>query len=218
MYKLTLLFCVFCIRTEIMASPLTLLLCPSGTLHNPGKKVGNYFSRGLTSQFVQAVAKKIGELDKKNQFQVMVIDKRSEIFETPHGMAQYINQTAADVVIYIDFYQEDSYKATTSIFYFNHDSLIAPHKEQSHGFVSIQKAHIPNQSKSINIATKMSSWLQKSEYQSMMQVGAACGIPHIPLKGITMPTVGIEIGLQSETDWAAYVEPLANALVNVIHE
>lgn len=215
-YTAALLFMVNCIFTNLIsAKPFTIMIDPAGDAKYAGRSIGDYFERGLTLSFANALKE---DLEKQYPHLRIILTRLPGETLEPLQNANFANRLSIDLYINIHFFALSTEAAPTIYTYYvmhNPVTDIWQQNNESLSFIPLTDAH--------RIALKITQqWAQQALHILQKKVGQQCavqgpfGIPFKPLTGIAAPSYAFEIGLKRSNDWKQYVEPLICCIGSLI--
>jgi N-acetylmuramoyl-L-alanine amidase len=213
--KLLFIF-LFCLPLPLHAQQLILIINPAGDAQNAGRTIDDYCERAITLHMAQALKTTL-EARHGSLVRVLLTRSAGQTLE-PLQNANYVNRLNADLFLSIHCYHELEAKPHLSLFQFCYqpvtdfwqqraDSLVCtPYIYAHRSMIHISKRY----------GTLMTQQLQQPFYQQTFECQSLMALPFKPLLGIQVPALGIECGLQDHNAWHAFIEPLADAVSNLI--
>ena len=181
-----------------------LVIDPAGS---PGRKLSDSFERGATLQCAEMLKKTI----EKSSSDIEVIITRTVGSNTSQEQsAQMANRLKADLYIHLSFFQESEVKPRLFLYTCSYANDF-PIKQTPFLFCPYDHAHCL----SLETTTLYAHQLQQTLLASPYSVFAPIATAYSPLKGITVPAIGIEIGLHSTRDWRECVSVLCNSFETI---
>jgi len=186
-----------------------IVIDPAGNAHNPGRKLSDSFERGATMQCAELLKK---ELEQSYDIQVVLTHTIGNS-STQEQNAQIANRLAANIYLHISFFHETEVKPNLFLYTFSYDNDF-PIKKDPFLLCPYNQAHCLSLSTTAHYAQAFFTILTHSPYT----VHPVIKIPYMPLKGITVPAFGIEIGLHTTRDWRECVSILAQSIGTLCQE
>lgn len=185
---------------------------PSGDAKRTGRKIGDNFERGLTLQ----CAEKIKELIELYAPYIKVVISRMPgdiVYDLQN--ASLSNRLHADLFVNLNFYYSQETKPTVFLYQFSYGNDFAC-CNQDLALNTYDQAYLVNKPASDEVGLLFKKLLLQQKYQSQFTVSGVHHFPIKPLIGIAAPSMSIDAGLKSQELWMHYVEPLAQAIIEVV--
>jgi len=201
---------IACFYFSTMHPQFTLVLDPAGDMHNPGRKLSDSFERGATMQCVEALKEQLEQLFSSADLHI-VITRSSGTRRTQEQKAQLSNRLNADLYLHISFFHETDVQPRLFVYQFGYGNDF-PTPPNNLLFCPYDQAHCI----ALERTKKTVHQFYRSLSASTYAVQPVSVVPYAPLKGITAPAVGIEIGLHTTRAWRQCIEPLAETIAPLI--
>lgn len=212
--KTLLNLCIFLsltVSSFYVANQATIVIDVPGSLHLPGRKIGDYFERGVLLYLVEQVKKQIVLIHPKAIFYFPI--HADHLLNHSEQIAHRYNVLDADFLVTFAAYQE-KLEPHLYLYQFIHD-LLPQYYAQTCAFYSYHQAYMRGHAASTYYA-QQSLWLFSQQiYAQQFVTKGPWALPLTPLAGITAPALLIEMGISSYQDIDLFVEPLV-AFLSVI--
>lgn len=198
---------------------ITIMIDPAGDAKTSGRIIENYFERGITLQFAQAVKQDL-ELRHAN-IRVVLTRFPGETIE-PLQNASFSNRLNSDLYISLHFYPKEDQCSDLSLYYFRYslqDNFIKNNfgqNMQDLDFKVYNKAYKSNFNKTINLVAGLNSFFIENSSKYSFDYKGSFGIPVKPLMGIIAPAILFEIGISKINNISKLVKPMADIIYNII--
>lgn len=201
--------------SQVYHKPFTIMIDPSGDLRNARRVIDDTFERGLTMQCSQEI-KNILE-SRIPRIRIILARIAGEITE-PLQNAHFSNRLQTDFYISLHFYQTKQPHSQIYLYYvlYNPITDFWAKRDSSLTFEPYDQAYKISINKTFKWANFMLNSLKDQEKEYKYIIKGLYGVPFKPLIGITAPALAIEIGLNKKDSWKAMVEPIAQAISQII--
>ncbi len=188
----------------------TIMIDPAGDAQNAGRTLQDNYERGITLQSAQEIKKQLEALFP--HVRVIFTRYAGEVIE-PLQNANFANRLHADLYVSLNFYHDENSSPLFVYQYVKDPTDIWPKSISHTSFIPYEQIHLLASNSSYRLRQKFIDALQKSGQRIDLK-NIAC--PFLPLKGISSPALGIEIGLHNKNDWQSHIKPLVTALSHII--
>lgn len=191
-----------------------IILDPSGDAHRTGRKIGDNFERGLTLQ----CAEKIKEYIEQHAYSIKVVITRApgdSVYDLQN--ASLSNRLHADLFVNLNFYHSQETKPTLFLYQFSYGNDFACCNQELM-FRNYDEAYTINKQVTDELVEKIKQSLSQTKHQALFNCAGSYHIPAKPLIGVVSPGLMIEAGLKNKELWVNYIEPLAQAIIAVLHD
>ncbi len=196
--------------------PFSIMLDPAGDTKNTGRIIEDSFERGITLQFAEQLKKLLEE--RHLGIRVVLTRFPGETIE-PLQNANFANRLDIDLYVSIHFYQERGSRPTLYMYHFLYNPITDFWaKPKALSFYPYDQAHLSNLTQTVLWGERIKNSLKSDEFKQLFDVKGLYGLPFGPLIGIKAPAIAFEAGLKNKTFWKIYLEPLAQAINNLIQE
>lgn len=205
--KIVLLFLCFFVPLE--AKTYTIMLSPEGDSAYAGREFADGFERGFNRQFAQALKE---ELEQRATFRV-VMTHDSGMVVTQEQKANFANRLEVDLYIAINFYPNEK----RNIFVYSYKTTLfdVPPDESQLYLYPTTKSYVINNERTKRLAA---CWQKLEQYRAYLASEYAGAVPLKELEGIVAPAFVLEMGAQKMADIHDYVKPVAEVLLEMVHE
>lgn len=189
------------------------MLDPAGDAQHAGRKIDDYFERGITLQCAEALKKSLESTH--SGIRVVLTRFPGETIQ-PQQNASFANRLNADLYISINFFKQTAQKPLlhlfffclepTTDFWFGLDSELA--------FIKSNEIHKQAITTSKKWAHLLFEHLQL--HNNIFKITQPLGIPFKPLYGLKSPSIGIEASITRPEEWQLYIQPLQNSISTLI--
>ena len=187
------------------------ILDPAGDAKRTGRKIGDSFERGLTLQ----CAERIKEVVESLAPHIKVIITRmpgDTVYDLQN--ASLSNRLNADLFINLNFYYCHETKPVLFLYQFAYGTDFA--SQQGLVFHTYDQAYTINKNRTDEIADAFKHVLLGQRYHNLFYVAGVYHMPIRPLIGIVAPSIAIEAGLKNKDAWMHYIEPLTQAIIEIL--
>lgn len=195
---------LFITTTSINSRSITLLLDPAEK--STHQAVGNLTEHAITIQLCQNL-KKVLEHHYPS-FKIIITPPVPELSQ-PHKKASFANTLQPDLLLNFSCFYKAEGRPLLTIYHYGlqpaTDSLTVSHNYLS--FIPYQKAYLKAFGCTKKIAHETLNFFN-AEYKKNFECNAVYACPLLPLKGIMIPALTFEMGLQNSNDWKLFIEPL----------
>jgi hypothetical protein len=211
-----LLFLLFMTLNAKRNRPFTVMLDPAGDAQHAGRKIHDYFERGLTLQCAEHLKE---ALEKSAPHLRIILTRFPGETLQPRQNASFANRLEVDLYISIHFFEKKESNPHAFLFYFCTDPITDFWKNPSTEltFIPFHQGHKQAIEQSVEQATTLYNFLH-TNYKDYFSCNKPLGIPFKPLCGITAPAIGIECSLNTTQDWAHYVKPFSEGIIKIIEQ
>jgi hypothetical protein len=220
MNKLFFILC-FCFLFLESTNTIEITLIPGGDANQKNRTIGDYFEHGITITICEMIQKEIHLISKKSENKIIcIILKDIQKISTPEKRASFINQHAKGVIIHIGCYFQYAQIPKIDIFTsgdtFNKPIIKGFNNDEDIQLTHFDHAFTINQIKSNSIADTFKNSLSIM-YRSFYTIELYKSIPFIPLKGVILPSIALELGIQNiKNQWEKMTIDLAGILYEII--
>lgn len=185
--------------------PFMLILEASGDAATPGRTIFNNFENAVCFTIAQHIKQILDQFDGRAK---ICINRTPTELLAPLQNAQFANKLQADLYISIHCYQQTRAEPTISIYQYSyHEPLII--KKGSLGFYSYDQIYALNEHQTDGWAHEIKKSLAQ---QNHVGIQGVYKIPFKPLMGIEASAIGIEIGLNTDTNLTRIAYIISEAL------
>ncbi len=186
------------------------MIDPTGDGQYPGREIQDSFERGLTLQCAQEIKKIITE--RYSNIRVILTRAAGETIQPMHN-ALFANKLQVDLYLRIGFYHEPDMPSHIALFYTcNHpqDFWQTVHPLQ---FFHIDQVYLLNLKLTKQLASNFLQILQNQQKNFITH--GTFGIPFKPFTGIQAPSLYLEAGLHTTSDWKYIIKPVVQFIESV---
>lgn len=189
--------------------PFMLILEATGDAVTPGRTIFNNFENAVSF----SLAHQIKQLLDASYLRAKIVLNRipTEII-APFQNAQFANKLNADLYISIHCYQQNNAQPTITFYQYSYREPTVIKKE-SLGFHAYDHIYLYNE-------PQTNQWTQELKKivveQNQMEVRGVYKLPFKPLLGIQASAIGLEIGINQDTQLDQIVHLIGNALQQFI--
>lgn len=196
--------------TALDARRPLLILDPAGSASSTGRKLASGYEQGETLRFAQELASKLKS----------TLDIDTEITRAPgqtketHHAATLANKLDADLLLHISFYKEESVRPKIFFYHLVFNPVLdrTSYTDNQFAPVPLYQAHFRNKYQTKVIGNTIKASLCQFENKKLFDVEGPFGIPTKPLIGSCPPALTIEIGLNENTQWMMFIDPIVESL------
>lgn len=187
-----------------------LMIDPAGDAQHKGRSIDAIFEQSISFALAQALQKEIEEVLPNSR--VIITHNTREIVR-PLATANFANRSEADLFLSIHCYQTDQLIPQLTLYRFSYGEY-SPTIRNNVAFYPYDQAHFISSQKNKEYGNLMKSSLQK--YTKQFELVGLFEIPFKPLMGITIPALGIEIGLKNKKEWYNFIKPFTESIVELV--
>jgi N-acetylmuramoyl-L-alanine amidase len=191
-----------------------IVIDPAGDAKKTGRSIDDSFERGIALQ----CAEKIKALVEQRYPKAKVIITRLPgdiVYDLQN--ASLTNRINANLFINLNFYPNSEPKPSLFLYQFSYgNDFTSSYSELS--FNSYEQAYKINQPQTSKIIQQLFTQLADDKYAHLFSVSCPHAIPVKPLIGVIAPSIALDIGLKNKNSWHLFIEPLADAIIQLIHE
>jgi len=198
---------------EVVRAPLiTVMLAPSGDIHNQGRSLEHQFESACTMKCARSL---------KDTLESLYPDVRVLISHTigekvqPFQVATMSNTMDVDLVLSLHCYHEMGTKPIISLYHYSNGSDFVSRFSRV-SWYAVDAAYLFSKNTTSSWIKMLADGLTSSGYSALFHVSGPYKVPFKPLSGIKVPAIGIEMSLRQDEDWSTYIEPIAYACKPVV--
>lgn len=185
------------------------MIDPAGDARDTGRTIGNNFERSITLQYAQSLAQ---ELKHNHHIKTVITRAPAELVPELQN-ANYANRLHVDLFVSFHFCPTEKPKPTVWLYrYAQANDFVQLHNTLA--FYSYDQAYLFNNAITTSWATNIAQLL---EQEQLFATRGPFKLPFKPLVGIIAPAIAFEIELKQEQDWQQYVQPIAHAIIQTLH-
>lgn len=203
----------FFFSTQEQAKPIDtpvvthkLVLDPAGDAHTTGREIGDVFERSLTLQCCQALKEQIEtSLPSCRVFLTRMAGETIEPLQT----ISFSNQVGATLHVSLHFFEHTKQKPELFIYTFSYDPAtdFIEKKSTDLALIPYDQAYKLSLKKTREFSTLFFNACMSSPDKHLAHCHEPIAVPFKPLRGISAPAFGIEIGI-SRKDQVPLLIPL----------
>lgn len=188
-----------------------IILDPAGDSRSIGRTIHDTFERSVTLQIAEYIRQ---EYTKEHDDSRLRITRSVGEVHDQHQRATFANCSRADIYIHISAYAtHEEHPLCTIYTYRTHPTTDLWRREPNPmAFIPYYEAHLNHCATSERIAQRL--YQKLTTIRPCPIVTTACvGFPYAPMRGITIPAVGIELGIPKQYDLKAIAALLTSIIM-----
>jgi hypothetical protein len=202
-----LLISLSCSLSLAPTTPSTVIMIdPAGDARHTGRTIGDNFERAITFQLATALEQKLRSM---LPYTVIIARSPGEAV-APLQNATFANRLAVDLYLRVQAYHDPTEKHSIALYLLTSGEMPSKNLPPLR-MTPLCQAHWAASRRSRTYADAMYGALH-TQYAHQFQVSAPVSIPLLPLIGMQVPALCIEINCIAFADIPLYVEPLAAAI------
>lgn len=189
--------------------PFTIIIEASGDAYNPGRTICNNFENAISFTIAQRVKEVV---DSHFLHTKIFINRTPTEIITPFQNAQFANKLNTDLYISIHCYLHAQNRPQITLYQYSYkDPVIL--KKGNLGFYTFDQIYLLNETQTNNWAQELKKMLSE---QHQIDIDGVHKLPFKPLMGIEASAVGIEIGINADTQLDQIIQIISNILQQFI--
>ncbi|MFC1841773.1 N-acetylmuramoyl-L-alanine amidase [Candidatus Dependentiae bacterium] len=197
-----------------LCGTFTIMIDPAGDSQYAGRLLEDCLERGITSQFVQSLQKKL--LQSIADIKVFFTRRPGEAIGHLQN-ANFSNRLDVDFYLSIHFYKEKEVKPRMYMYTFSYNDDFVRAKPGLY-FYPYDKAHIIHRTETKALANVAKEVFLSETHKKMFDFQGMISLPFKPLIGVKAPAIGVEIGLKKKDDWHDYVDVFVEVISNIVNK
>lgn len=187
-----------------------IVIDPAGHAGYVGRLLNCGYERGATLRVAKALQRTMADLPR---MKVMLTRDAGEHLELFHAVS-YANHAQADLFIRLHIYRSSQHQPIIHVYQRVIDQLadFAQRPLNPYAFVEVDSAHRMCSHQTRHMGLLLCAHLQQPVYERLLSCSGLQGVPLVALKGLVVPGLLIEIGIQDEVLLDSLIEPLGKAL------